>query len=58
MSLGPAGVSLNPEQADNFEDVRNQAMRPDPILTVEIEDGKAVRRERFAVFVPLVPDRS
>ena len=21
MSLGPAGASLNPEQADNFEDV-------------------------------------
>ena len=22
MSLGPAGASLNPEQAENFEDVR------------------------------------
>lgn len=23
MSLGPAGASLNPEQAENFEDVRS-----------------------------------
>ena len=47
MSLGPAGASLNPEQADNLEDVRP----PDPMLSVlanEAPVGKAIRRQRSA----------
>ena len=33
MSLGPAGASLNPEQADNFEDV----YRSDAIILFSTE---------------------
>ena len=47
MSLGPAGLSLNPEQAENFEDVCNR------ILSVQDHsylktDGEAVCRQRSA----------
>ena len=35
MSLGPAGASLNPEQADNFEDVYPSRALSHFVLTPE-----------------------
>ena len=49
MSLGPAGASLNPEQAENFEDVRSQAFGVTVSCRVDLRvDGEAIRRQRFA----------
>ena len=56
MSLGPAGGSLNPEQADNFEDVRShlfktlKSCRNDNFI-----DGEAICRQRSAIESALAP---
>ena len=47
MSLGPAGLSLNPEQAENFEDVCNRILNVQDDSYLEI-DGEAVCRQRSA----------
>lgn len=47
MSLGPPGASLNPEQAENFEDVSpSRGMLPDS--TNNAIDGETIRCQRSA----------
>ena len=48
MSLGPAGASLNPEQAENFEDVRHPADRYKGwLLTLPRWKSNSLSRVRF-----------
>ena len=48
MSLGLAGASLNPEQAENFEDVRHILDIGEHSLIPNLDiDGKAVCCERY-----------
>ena len=49
MSLGPVGASLDPEQAENFEDVSHVIATAEIELTEEI-DGKAIRGKRYNSF--------
>ena len=50
MSLGPAGASLNPEQTQNFEDVRSFLLAATISRHVdELIDGKTIRRQRSAL---------
>jgi len=59
MSLGPVGASLNPEQAENFEDVGNE-YKLARYGTDTQTDGEAIRRQRsfplrFSAFLTLRP---
>lgn len=47
MSLGPPDASLDPERAENFEDVSpSRGMLPDS--TNDATDGETIRRQRSA----------
>ena len=46
MSLGPPGASLNPEQAENFEDVSGVMASENPV-DVRV-DGKTICCQRSA----------
>ena len=47
MSLGPPGLGLDPDKAENFEDVRSLHGHVAHYVFTSGLDGKAVRRQRY-----------